>query len=733
LVIHTLMRWSFLLCLWGISLSPALTQPAPVAHYPFDGNARDVSGNDNHGTPMGASLSPDRRGQPNRAFAFDGVDDYLTYLNASNFQPELPVTLAVWVKLSSYRAQTIFTNDWQENVYLGIELQCQPDGTLYAGYGDGGSIGPAAHRIKVGNTPMALNTWYHVAVVIRGPTDMSLYLNGRAECGTYGGLGQDLSYTGSDGRSGQRDQTSLVNSPLVYFHGSLDDLRLYDQALSVADIRALIGSDGPEPLGADTAICIFDTLQLPTPTAERYQWTPATGLNCDTCASPRFFPRRSTTYQLQVNTETGCADTFDYRIQVNDCCRTLALASITPSAPSCATENDGTLRASAQGGSPPYAFSLNGGPWQNQGVFTALTGGRYRLRLRDAAGCLRDTLVEVVAPLPLRIIVDSLGQVNCAGDPTGGIFITPQGGTSPYRYQVDGQLRSTLAHTGLAVADYALHLLDANDCEVRDTVRITGEDGLFTEVSDLQGPLCANVASGTLTARSQGGISPYEYAVAGGAFRPGSTVTGWPMGSSELITRDGQGCIIRQMVSMPQMNTLEAWAEVAQPGQAGPWLRSQAQIQFRNRSQAATYYEWDFGYEGQRSQAQHPSFTYPEAGHYQVVLTAWDATLSCEDRDTLLIEVVPDGQLFLPNAFTPNGDGHNDAFVIGGEGISSAELVIYSRWGRELTRRQGWPLAWDGRTDGGESVPAGVYAYRLQATFNDGQQTIRTGTVTLLR
>ena len=62
---------SSLVNLWG-DLSTGL-----IAWYPFDGNASDMSGSENHGTVYGASLGTDRHGQPNKAYIFDGVDDYI--------------------------------------------------------------------------------------------------------------------------------------------------------------------------------------------------------------------------------------------------------------------------------------------------------------------------------------------------------------------------------------------------------------------------------------------------------------------------------------------------------------------------------------------------------------------------------------------------------------------------------------------------------------------------------
>ena len=72
-----------------------------VAWYPFDGNASDMSGNGNHGTVHGATLGIDRNGRANRAYSFDGVNDYieLESLKGDNFRFAFSnVTLSAWIK-----------------------------------------------------------------------------------------------------------------------------------------------------------------------------------------------------------------------------------------------------------------------------------------------------------------------------------------------------------------------------------------------------------------------------------------------------------------------------------------------------------------------------------------------------------------------------------------------------------------------------------------------------------
>ena len=87
---------------------------------------------------------------------------------------------------------------------------------------------------------------------------------------------------------------------------------------------------------------------------------------------------------------------------------------------------------------------------------------------------------------------------------------------------------------------------------------------------------------------------------------------------------------------------------------------------------------------------------------------------------------------FTPNAFTPNGDGFNDEFLIKGSFIDRYHLMIFSRWGSKIFETRDIQHGWDG-TYQGDQVPEGVYVFRVIATGFDGRKISRTGTVTVIR
>jgi hypothetical protein len=97
--------------------SPAFGGPIDhlIAYYPFDGNAADMTGNGNNGTVFGAALTADRFGNPNSAYKFDGINDYIDLGNNPSLKPGLPIAIEAWVRLDSTAVAPIFNNDFAED------------------------------------------------------------------------------------------------------------------------------------------------------------------------------------------------------------------------------------------------------------------------------------------------------------------------------------------------------------------------------------------------------------------------------------------------------------------------------------------------------------------------------------------------------------------------------------------------------------------------------------------
>ncbi|MEM7370788.1 MAG: LamG-like jellyroll fold domain-containing protein [Bacteroidota bacterium] len=203
-----------------------------VANYQLNNNAGDATPNGNNGSLMNPTSVDNRFGDANHAYDFNGTSDFIEITPSANFKPHLPVTISAWVNLDDTNPNMVFKNDYQDNVYNGVWLNIATGGTISAGYGDGGGIGPSSRRSKESVTQLQTGDWYHITAIIRGATDMDIYINGINDCGTYTGTGGVLAYSFvGQGTIGKSDNQSS-SSGLQFFNGKIDNVRFYDRAVS---------------------------------------------------------------------------------------------------------------------------------------------------------------------------------------------------------------------------------------------------------------------------------------------------------------------------------------------------------------------------------------------------------------------------------------------------------------------------------------------------------------------
>lgn len=88
--------------------------------------------------------------------------------------------------------------------------------------------------------------------------------------------------------------------------------------------------------------------------------------------------------------------------------------------------------------------------------------------------------------------------------------------------------------------------------------------------------------------------------------------------------------------------------------------------------------------------------------------------------------------IYIPNAFTPNGDGVNDIFLVYGTAIASIRLMVYNQWGALVFESRDPKKGWDG-TYKGNKAPGGAYTYVMEAIMIDGTRAVRNGTFALIR
>jgi hypothetical protein len=213
----------------------------PVAHWKLDGDGVDSAGS-NDGVVYGA-LTVD--GVIDDALEFDGADDYI-YIGDKLNAVDIPFSISCWIYKNRDAKMGIFCSDNSSSGnYYGFQFGIESNQTLFVMYGDGSDDGEFSRRSKLSDCVIENNRWYFVAAVVRGPTDIDLYIDGVNEGGLYGGSGGDMVHNQYNAVIGLISKWGPY-----YFDGLIDDLVIYDRDLSASEITAryetgLADTNGP--------------------------------------------------------------------------------------------------------------------------------------------------------------------------------------------------------------------------------------------------------------------------------------------------------------------------------------------------------------------------------------------------------------------------------------------------------------------------------------------------------
>lgn len=194
-----------------------------VAHYPFNGNANDESGNSHNGTVNGATLTEDRFGKAKSAYSFDGKDDYIA-ANSVTTGLTLPFAVSGWFNARDLKDSALFgfnnINDRDENRNLLFWSKKK----IYHYNKNNGQV--------LSKDTFEKNEWHHLVWQVDINRKGSLFIDGL----------EQATWSNSDNRAANRfsiGQEFDGSTKSDFFNGSIDDVRLYNRVLSATEVQAL--------------------------------------------------------------------------------------------------------------------------------------------------------------------------------------------------------------------------------------------------------------------------------------------------------------------------------------------------------------------------------------------------------------------------------------------------------------------------------------------------------------
>jgi len=456
----------------------------------------------------------------------------------------------------------------------------------------------------------------------------------------------------------------------------------------------------------------IDTVTLSVNTTS----VPAQVKNILVSADPTFPPGATTMYP--VSTAAGmfyaavALHNNDYFTFAADSLQ----VSFTEVQPDCTNPNGGSITAVVSGGLTPQTYSWNTTPTQTTTTAGNLPAGGYTFTVTNNGGCTATYSPDSLKMPTAVVLAPTTSQDSiCTGQSTIlNANASGAGSSTSLTWTPGNQSGTTVTVSPTVTTMYVVTAQDGS-CVVKDSVQVAVKPVVTASFTTIPAAVCTNRTDTiTFTGKASAGAT-YTWNFDGATILQGSGAGPYTIQYPTIGTKTIQlqlvddGCAA---TGSSQVTVVESPVAsfTATPGTNTPVQLSFANFQFTNTSQNATGYVWTFG-DGDTSQLTSPGHSYNLPGNYTVTLYAYNS-LGCVDTAYMNpFVVVPDPELVIPNAFSPNNDGINDTWVIKGlNAYPDAKVDIYNRWGQRVFGSKGYPTPWDGRYNG-TVLPVGTFYY----------------------
>lgn len=484
---------------------------------------------------------------------------------------------------------------------------------------------------------------------------------------------------------------------------------------------------------SDTAIACDETVTIGPDVFQgygNYQYTWSTG---DTTATITVSPDLTTTYTVTVTDTCGQAP---------------QTGSITVNVPVYApvdmtVTNDTALSCpqaavleiiSVTGGDGNYTYEWTDDQGNVLSTTTTLainSGPLATYYVSVQAGCgMGDADTIVVSPLALPPVVVQTNNdttVLCPGDAVDLYIVSLTGGSGVYTWEwTDGfsVLGTTDTVPGVPVIGTYTYFITAED-ECGNvggdsiTVQLPVWDPyVLWAVPDTA--ICLG-DEGFLGALATGGAGGYSYVWSPiNGNRADTTIAPAAPGTYTVTVTDACGYVLSEDVFM-DVQDVTALFTVNYIGEFD--------VTFDNlSSNNTTQWFWDLG-DGTTDSAQYTAHRYLDTDDHDVWLTVWNP-IGCVDSVMLVVQ--PPAHVYVPNSFTPDGDGVNDLFAPIGHDLSDYEFSVFDRWGELIFASTSPDQTWDGKV-GGAEPKQDVYVWKLKTSGRRFGPVEYVGNVTLIR
>ncbi len=462
-----------------------------------------------------------------------------------------------------------------------------------------------------------------------------------------------------------------------------------------------------------------------------YAWTPTGGTSATGTGLS------AGTYTVTVTDNSGCTATASAIIGQPNTIVVTATGTL-----SVCSGQTATLNATVAGGTAPYIYAWTpaGGNAATASV-VPITTTTYTITVTDANGCTANTTITVNVNPVLTLVVSGSTAI-CPGS-TATFTATGSGGDGNYTYLwSNGAHTQTILVTPSSTEVLTVTLSDgcgSTPLTVPVTVTVDPLPEVKFQTENAKGcaPLCVQFRD--LTTISSGGMNNWMW-----YFGNGDSVSS----RNPLYCYNSPGnydvtlTVVSDSGCSSTLKILNLISVYNHPNASfiytpDPVTILTPQVQFQDQS-IGTYsimqWLWSFGDKTDSvSTLENPSHTYQDTGTFCAKLQIVDIN-GCLDSVTECIDVQPLFTFYIPDAFSPNGDGVNDVFIPKGSYVKTYEMFIFDRWGMKLFHSTNIVNGWDGTVNGGSTTSQeDTYVYLIKVTDTQGTDHSYVGKVNLVK
>jgi len=426
-------------------------------------------------------------------------------------------------------------------------------------------------------------------------------------------------------------------------------------------------------------------------------------------------------YTMRADIVLGCAGA---QAVVNFKLKNLALDLQLKATDACGRMG-GTVTATASGGVAPYTYSKNGVDYQQNNIFPDLGPGTYTFEVKDYSGGIVSATVSVGAN---DLSVDA-GNDSRICEGTTVQLIGSTNGTNLIWSPSDGLGSTSVTDPVANPAGTTKYYFSAmkGDCTLTDSVIV---EVLPAPVADAGND--TSVCYGTNgILHGSGGVS---YSWTPSFFLSNDTIAEPVVSGATgsvvytLQVTDASGCRSAQADTVVLRVVPPASVSAGRDTIVATGEPVQLSAIDANHS-GFDQYTWSPADGLNDATSKDPVAVLEHSVTYEVRAMTPEG---CVAQDTVKITVYKGPAVYVPNSFTPNGDGHNDVLRVIMPGGTLRNFIVFNRWGQEVFRTANPSVGWDGCLNG-TAQPAGAFVWMVDAVDYTGKMIQTKGTVVLIR